>query len=193
MLLRAKVAIVGGNGDVILKKSVYLLDFKLFISMKNFVRFILTVAMTLSVTGCRLGMIVDWAPVGVTFYITNSVIRDAPGDDLLDPHSDLFIGDQIKVTYRGQDYTYSLPTKEYFPVFSGLTISQDSSTGRYIANFGELSGADDYDDDFIITLPDGKTTTIHYKRKVNDFRLKAKEHWYLDNVEVDSLPVTIYY
>lgn len=131
---------------------------------------------------------VDWVPVILDFSIQNN-----NGDDLLDPESDLFIGDQISLTYNGNEYIYAPATKTYAPFFSGLTITKSSKYSKYVASFGELDGADDYDDDFIVRLPDGSTKTIHYDRKVSEVTISARTKWSLDGKKVDSLPITIVY
>lgn len=131
---------------------------------------------------------VDWVPVEVNFCI-----QDSDGNDLLDLESELFIGDQISLTHNGDEYRYTPDTKTYLPIFSGLKIYKDRYVQRYVASFGDLDGAYDYDDDFIVTLPDGSSKTIHYDRKVHELTVSAKTKWSLDGKKVDGLPITIVY
>ena len=57
-------------------------------------------------------------------------------------------------------------------------------------SFGELDGESDYDDDFILNLPDGSTRTIHYDRRVNYNLLLVKDKWTLDGDRTEC-PVTV--
>ena len=133
------------------------------------------------------GMEVDWCPVIVSFCV-----QDSDGNDLLDPANESFIGDQIILSYNGSEYMYSIPTKTYLPVFFGFTIDKDSQSDKYCARFGELNGEYDYDDDFLITFPDGSSKTIHYDRKVSHLTISARQKWSLDGEKVDY-PVIITY
>ena len=149
-------------------------------------------------TGCPIAM--DWYPVTVNFYI-----EDIYGNDYLNPLSNSYIGHIIKLQYLGEEYTYeyidygqpqseaqSEPTKTYMPCFSGLQISLNSLTGKYMAKFGELEGHADYDDDFIVVMPNGTQHTIHLDRKVGKLLIRASETWYLDGEETKT-PITITY
>ncbi|MBQ0024690.1 MAG: hypothetical protein KBT00_03060 [Bacteroidales bacterium] len=146
---------------------------------------ILIILAVLLCAGCAKE--VDWYPVTVSFYIV-----DSEGNDLLDPASESFIGDDISLSYKGNEYVYSIPTKTYLPVFYGLIIEKDNLVGKYCARFGELDGADNYDDDFIIRFPDGTSRTLHYDRRVNCLTVSARQKWFLDGVRVDY-PVIITY
>lgn len=151
--------------------------------MKKHLLLFLTSIVSFAATGCLKD--VDWVPVVVTFQI-----QDSAGKDLLDPSSVKFIGSEIALTYKGEQYTYSTPTKTYMPHFSGLEISRDEASGKYRASFGELDGGKDYDENFLISLPGGATRTIHYERHINEFTISANQKWFLDGKRVE-LPVTI--
>ena len=136
-------------------------------------------------SGC--GMDIDWCPVSLSISI-----QSPDGTDLLDPDSESFIGDKVTLTYQEADFTYTPTTKTYLPTFYGLKIYQDSQIQKYRLHFGELDGGQDYDDDFILTLPNGTTRTIHYTRTINSFTISAHEKWTLDGHKATS-PILITY
>jgi len=138
----------------------------------------------MSMTSC---MIIDWTPVSVSFYV-----QDKDGHDLLNPEDEAFIGDKISVSYNGMDYDYTPVTKMYPAVFNGFTITKDNASARYIATFGEFDGGSNYNDDYIITLPDGSQKTLHLDRRVNNVTVSVRERWRLDGELVD-IPFTIVY
>lgn len=152
--------------------------------MKNSIIILITV-ISLFLVSCVKE--VDWAPVNVSFYV-----QDSNGNDLLNPNTDMFIGDKIVLTYKGEDYTYQVSTKTYLPMFHGLTINLNSINYKYYAGFGEFRGDARYDDDFLITLPDGSTHKIHYDRRLSPVGVSAHQKWYLDGKKVEQ-PITIMY
>lgn len=147
----------------------------------------ISIAAIFCATGCTELRCVDWSPVEVVIFVP-----DSDGNDLLDPSSDAFIGDKIKISWKGEDYAWHEETKAYEATFYGLRISLNEYYGRYNVVFGELPGEKDYDDDFIISFPDGSASTIHYDRKVNERTISARKKWYLDGERVD-LPIVITY
>ena len=156
--------------------------------MKKFAKVLFLAVLTLTVTGC-FGRIVDWNPVELEICI-----QDRNGNDLLDPSSQKFIGEDISLTYKEEEYRYSKPTKYYMPDFYGLKIINSyRDSNKYCIRFGELDGAKGYDEDFLLKLPDGTVRTIHYHRRISNLIVpKAHQQWYLDSDRVD-LPITIEY
>ena len=156
-------------------------------NLKKYPKIIIMALAALAASGCEDDYCVDWYPVDVNFYV-----QDPYGNDCLEPLSNSYIGELLRLTYLGEDYMYNPDTKFYMPEFSGLTITKNRATGKYMASFGELDGAKDYDEDFIITFPDGSRRKIHYDRTVNHTSVKAEEQWYLDGEKVET-PITITY
>ncbi len=142
----------------------------------------------LLLSGCG-NYIVDYIPV--TLYVR---VMDASRNDLLDPHSEHFLGTDISVEYRGKiEHLKPLKlTKEFPGVYSGLELIEKD--GVYMLSFGELDGGNEYDDDFIIKWPDGSFDTIHYKRRfkhrLGTAPILDKEIWKLNGNETSN-PVVI--
>lgn len=125
----------------------------------------------------------------ITVYVS---VMDKSGNDLLDPDSEYFIGSDISVEYRGKiEYLKPLEsTKDVLVIYKGLELIQKD--GAYVLAFGELDGSEEYDDDFVITWPDGSTDTIHYKRRFGSKRnVEVKEVWKLNGKETSNPVVVI--
>lgn len=152
--------------------------------MKKYISILVLICAALTLSSC-IGRDVDWAPVDLRFHV-----QDKDGNDLLNPSSPSFIGDKIVLTYNGEDYMYTVETKTYMPNFHGFLIVKEMGTEKYLAEFGELNGGKNYDNDFVLTFPDGSVRTIHYDRKVNHVTVSAHQKWSLDGKKVES-PILI--
>lgn len=117
--------------------------------------------------------IVDWSPVKILIEV-----HDKDGNDLLDPDNPNNLIKGTTINYRGEtlevntsilEYdreTYYAKTRAYAPEFRGLYLAlknwyQDDGEG-YILCLGEIDGAVNMDEDFVITWADGTQNTIHY-------------------------------
>ena len=76
------------------------------------------------------------------------------------------------------------------PTFKGLHVDSSAINQPYFC-FGELDGADNYDDDFIITFADGSTDTIHFKR-VHKSGLNVEDSWTLNGKKRDGNYIILY-
>lgn len=128
--------------------------------------------------------IIDWAPIVVSVYV-----QDENGNDRLDPASEYFIGDQIKMTYDGEDYPMAIPTKYYMPHFYGLELVNVSESGRWHLRFGEFDGSQSRDDTFTLTWPDGSKDEITFHRTIMS-PLIVIDTWHLNGKKTD-LPIMI--
>jgi len=135
-------------------------------------------------------IIVDYAPIVIRFQVVDKKNKfnfiDKNYNDII--HT-------TTLTYRGKTYSVGqtfedgqIPkegrtlSKAYMPFFDGLYID-NTAMDRPFFGFGELEGAENYDDDFIINFADGTADTIHFKRKFNwsqpivdTWTLNGKEH-----------------
>lgn len=139
----------------------------------------------LLLSGCG-GYIVEYYPV--TLYVR---VMDASRHDLLDPDSEYFLGTDITMEYDGKvEHLKPLESaKDVLVIYNGLELIQKD--GVYMLAFGELDGGNRYDDDFIITWPDGSYDKIHYKRSFGSKRnIEVKEVWKLNGKETSN-PVVI--
>ena len=123
--------------------------------------------MGILLTGCEgifnNDIIVDWTPVEIYIYAT-----DSDGKSIIQPDMP-----GMTLTFKGETYTVkdwndrfkNIQTKAYLAILYGL-YAQPSLTGedptQYRLYFGEIDGAADMDEDIILKWPDGSTDTIHY-------------------------------
>lgn len=137
--------------------------------------------------------IIDWGPINVEVSI-----QDASGKDLLDPFDSAFAGYEVDIEHRGE--TYHLDSawvkkymdfigrdqsgKYYMPTFFGWVLSGNPTTGYYLC-YGELDGDSDFDDDFVVKFSDGRSETIHFKRKHRG-QTHVKDTWKLNGKEVSD-------
>ena len=149
--------------------------------MKVFFKSLATAVVILLAGSC---MIMDWTPVKLRIYVENQA-----GEDLLDPDSEINMLEGVTMTYRGE--TYELvpepETKYYLPHFDGLQLMLDED-GRHYLYFGELDGAEEYNDDFTLAWGDATSDVIHYKRNI--FMTAVSEKWKLNGAKSD-MPMTI--
>lgn len=125
-------------------------------------------------------MIVDWAPVDIEIYATdslgNSIIRpEMPG---------------MTLTFQGETYTVqdgTIYTKAYLARMYGLcsrVIDPTASPLQYKLCFGEIDGAKDMDEDIILNWPDGSTDVIHYHcSDHNESKLTVNRTWKLNGAK----------
>ena len=104
------------------------------------------------------GYIVDWSPVNIYIYATDSV-----GNSIIQPDMP-----GMSLTYKGETYTVKdyneIHTRAYLAILYGLYAQKDYdtySTG-YRLVFGEIDDAADMDEDITLNWPDGSTDVIHY-------------------------------
>jgi hypothetical protein len=112
-------------------------------------------------TGCEgvgTDIIVDWYPVNIYIYATDSTGNSIIGPDM----------PGMSLTYKGETYTVKdyneIHTRAYLAILYGLYAQKDYdsySTG-YRLVFGEIDGAADMDEDITLNWPDGSTDVIHY-------------------------------
>lgn len=116
-------------------------------------------------TGCEEiidDYIVDWAPVNIYIYATDSV-----GNSIIQPEMP-----GMSLTYKGETYTVKdlnekgnqVQTRAYMATMQGLYVQRDYDTyqAEYRLVFGEIDGAADMDEDITLNWPDGSTDVIHY-------------------------------
>ena len=148
--------------------------------MKHFAlfRIVLVLMMTgLFVTSCMM----DWYPIDVVIRV-----QDESGNDRLDPGSEHFIGENVTLDYNGDTYRMEIPTKVYFPHFSGLKLEK---AGDWLLRFGELDGGQNHDDTFTIHWPDGTKDVITFHRTIMT-PLIVIDTWRLNGKKTE-LPIVI--
>ena len=140
------------------------------------------------------GLIVDWYPVMLWMELV-----DENGNDLLDPSNEVKWYDGATITYRGktytaEDYTDKIDgepangsTRAILPVDYGFKLIkkewQFKDEKGFILLFGQIDGAQDMDEDLVITWPDGKQNTIHYHCSDHNDKELTVNRWYaLDGV-----------
>lgn len=135
--------------------------------------------------------IVDWYPVNVIV-----TVQDKNGNDLLDPDRDGNYADGVSLTFQGQtfpvrdlepgEYWDCAETKAYFATMKGLRLVHDSlyvNQSRklcYFLVFGQIDGAEDFDEDLVIKWRDGRQDVIHYKCWNHHVRKKLDGSWDID-------------
>lgn len=132
------------------------------------------------------GLIIDWYPITLQIHV-------------IDPKRQInFVSDNYNdiihtttLTYKGKTYSVEKKiSKAYMPFFEGLTIDS-SAVDQPFFYFGELDGAEDFDDDFVITFADGSSETIHFKR-VHKGGLKVDDTWTLNGEKHNGGSFIIY-
>lgn len=145
-------------------------------------------------------IIVDWAPVSL-----NIIVHDSDGNDLLNPENPNNIIEGTSIKYKGKIYkanmdwyNESVKTRAYLPTLYGLFLVNDEMTtswnGKYPGFhliFGEIDGAEDMDEDFVVTWPDGSTDIIHYHcSNHNERKLSCDRSWKLNGTKMTN-PIVI--
>ena len=148
-------------------------------------------------------IIVDWTPVMLWVELV-----DENGNDLLDPSNETKWYDGATITYRGKTYTAedttdkiytdnttnapaNCATRYLLPVEYGFKLIrkewQFKDEKGFILLFGQIDGAQDMDEDLVITWPDGKQNTIHYHCSDHNYKEVSVIRWYaLDGVRQES-------
>lgn len=120
--------------------------------------------------------IIDWAPVSLFIEV-----KDKAGNDLLDPDVENNILAGTTILYKGTtyevkrdhydqflDYLQKTATRAYLAHMYGLQLmnknmfNREDLTDVFYLEFGEIDGAVDMDEDFVITWPDKSKNVIHY-------------------------------
>ena len=159
----------------------------------------MTVVLLLSAS-CDDEYITDWSPVNVYLEIS-----DNNGNDLLDPDNADNIIDDITLSFKGKTYKASrewietgsqstlTQTKAYLAQLYGLYLIEGGIEWAGIKEgfalyFGEIDGAEDMDEDLVVTLPDNATHTIHYHCSQHKLgrHPKCKRTWSVDGKETDG-------
>lgn len=160
--------------------------------MRRLVLFALSAVLMVSFTGCeKIGREVDWAPVSLFMRVV-----DEEGADLLDPENPNNLIDGASITFKGKTYSasrqwyetgnpYEMPaTKAIFAPLYGLFLvngdmfDNNSETAGFSLFFGGIDGAEDMDEDLVVTLPNGITGTIHYHcSNHNDRKASCDRSW----------------
>ena len=132
--------------------------------------------------GCERnnGMIVDWAPVNIEIYAT-----DSQGNSIISPDMP-----GMTLTFQGETYTVQdgpMHTKAYLAQMYGLytqAIDTTASPRQYKLCFGEIDGAKDMDEDITLNWPDGTTDVIHYHcSDHNESKITVKRSWKLNGAK----------
>ena len=125
-------------------------------------------------------MIVDWAPVDIEIYATDSL-----GNSIISPEMP-----GMTLTFKGETYTVqdgTIYTKAYLARMYGLcsrVIDPTASPRQYKLVFGEIDGAKDMDEDITLNWPDGSTDVIHYHcSDHNESKLTVNRTWKLNGAK----------
>ncbi len=137
----------------------------------------------------RNDLIIDWYPIVFHFRAQNS-----NGDDLLDSTSANFAADGLSIEFKGRVETFKLQSslsKAYMPYYDGIKLRQYEYEGRphfgeYYIELGEFDGADNFDDDFIVTWKDGSKDVVHFKR-VHKGGLDVDDSWTYNGKEFECI------
>lgn len=122
-------------------------------------------------------LIVDWNPIELKFFVVEYGLKT---NYVADNYNDII--HTTTLTYQGKTYKVERSlSKDYMPHFKGLYVDSSAIDKPYFC-FGELDGADNYDDDFIINFADGSADTVHFKR-VHKGALDVKDTWILNGNE----------
>ena len=130
--------------------------------------------------------IVDWAPVNIEIYATNS-----QGNSIISPEMP-----GMTLTFKGETYTvqdgpnYAKGTRAYLAQIYGLysqVVDSTASPILYKLVFGEIDGAKDMDEDITLNWPDGTTDVIHYHcSDHNEDDITVKRSWKLNGAKHDG-------
>lgn len=142
-------------------------------------------ALALMLCGCEKiidNPIVDWAPVNIYIYAT-----DSQGHSIIQPDMP-----GMSLTFQGKTYTVrdardyydSIRTRAYFAPMRGLLaepIDTTTNPQEYRLYFGEIDGAADMDEDITLNWPNGSTDVIRYHcSDHNERKLTVKRTWKLN-------------
>lgn len=146
--------------------------------------------------------IIDWAPV--SFFIE---VRDKAGNDLLDPDAENNILAETTITYKGEtyevsrdnydkflDYLQNTATRAYAAHMYGVQLmnknlfNRDDLSNDFYLEFGEIDGALDMEEDFVITWPDKSKNVIHYHCSDHKYGKNpdCKRYFMLDGVKTET-------
>ncbi len=133
------------------------------------------------------GKIWDIAPVVYRLKVVNAL-----GNDILDPSKDISIDYKaIEAVYNGEAYKIKTEpqTRDYLPHFNGLELIYYTHLGHYTLTFGELEGAESYDNEELrINWGDGTSDVVSFDR---DFKWGKKgdpevsHKWFLNGKAVE--------
>lgn len=134
------------------------------------------------------GPIVDWTPVNIYIYAT-----DSQGHSIIQPDMP-----GMTLTFQGKTYSVkdkdayydSIRTKAYLAVMRGLLAEPVDTTANpkeYRLYFGEIDGAADMDEDITLNWPDGTTDVIRYHcSDHNESKITVKRSWKLNGQDHDG-------
>ena len=121
-------------------------------------------------------IITDWSPV-----VFNIAVKDAAGNDLLDPRNGNSWLEGTTFEFMWAKDTIdracldNVQTKYYLPGYTGITLNDNGFSGIYCLSFGEFEGHANYNDEKLtIRWPDGRTNVITYNRSLNKSMTKLK-------------------
>jgi hypothetical protein len=136
-------------------------------------------------SGCEIiedDRIVDWAPVNIYIYAT-----DSAGQSIIQPDMP-----GMTLTFKGETYSVkdtrapydSIHTRAYMPFMYGLfaeAVDTTANPKEYRLCFGEIDGAADMDEDITLNWPNGSTDVIHYHcSDHNESKITVKRTWKLN-------------
>jgi hypothetical protein len=126
------------------------------------------------------GPIVDWTPVNIYIYAT-----DSQGNSIISPDMP-----GMTLTFQGETYTVQdgpMHSKAYLAQMYGLytqVVDTTASPRQYKLCFGEIDGAKDMDEDITLNWPDGTTDVIHYHcSDHNESKITVKRSWKLNGAK----------
>lgn len=136
---------------------------------------------------CSCGKIttdIEWTPVFLRISLENEY-----GQDLANPDDkDLFIGDEIVIIFRGEEYRYD--DKANNSETSSLSLFfKKSAYSYYYLTFGPINGAFDYDEDIILRRGGKIMCVVHYYcANHSEPYLSCTREWYF-NGEKTTIPL----
>ncbi len=132
--------------------------------MKSILKTAISVVLLMAFVACDSfeGKIWDISPVVLRVYVQNG-----KGENLLEQN--WLDGKKVTATFKGETYELQpARTKYYMPYFYGFVL-ENWGNGQFLY-FGELNGAEDINEDLIISWGDGTSETI---KIYNDYKTKS--------------------
>lgn len=143
-------------------------------------------ALTTACDNEKENVIFDYTPVVLTLQMP-----DQAGQEWLKGlFNDAQKREATTLSFRGQTYPLQIaprPMRYYLPSFQGFQL-QSSKDGQLYLTFGELDGADSYNEHFLLRWYDGTSDDIHLYRLVN--QTKVEERWRLNGQKI-TFPIAL--
>lgn len=120
----------------------------------------------------------DYYPIVLNVYVTDSSETHNFFAENINDYASKTI-----LNYRDKNFVLNGLSKTYMPHFRGLFVDTTDKVPHLV--FGELDGAREYDDNFVLSFPDGTSDTIHLKR-VHNGGMNVVDQWTLNGKEFDG-------